>query len=80
MGFPAEYMFKGVPHYDRVDDPLDMLVALMDHFGITKAPTGIGSQGGADQCDAGVTPVGSSRRARSTRTKAWRPCVRSTAR
>ena len=23
--FPAQYMFKGVPHYDRVDDPVEML-------------------------------------------------------
>ena len=49
MEFPAEYMFKGVPHYEQVDDPLHMLVSLMDHFGISKAPTGIGSQGGADR-------------------------------
>jgi uncharacterized protein len=45
MEFPAEYMFKGVPHYEQVDDPLGMLVSLMDHFGITKAPTGIGTDG-----------------------------------
>ena len=25
--FPAQYMFKGVPHYDQVDDPVDMLVS-----------------------------------------------------
>ncbi|MGH8977667.1 MAG: amidohydrolase family protein [Acidimicrobiia bacterium] len=42
MEFPAEYMFKGVPHFEQVDDPLDMLVSLMDHFGIVKAPTGTG--------------------------------------
>ena len=45
MEFPAEYMFKGVPHYEQVEDPLGMLVSLMDHFGIAKAPTGIGNEG-----------------------------------
>ena len=55
MEFPAEYMFKGVPHYDRVDDPLDMLVSLMDHFGITKAPTGID---GLDEITEGGLPLG----------------------
>jgi uncharacterized protein len=45
MEFPAEYMFKGVPHYEHVDDPLGMLVSMMDHFGIVKAPTGVGPEG-----------------------------------
>src|SRR5439155_14649329 len=39
--FPAQYMFKGVPHYDRVDDPVEMLVAKMDQHGIRKAVTGL---------------------------------------
>ena len=43
--FPAQYMFKGVPHYDRVDDPVDMLVAKMDQHGIRKAITGLPTGG-----------------------------------
>jgi uncharacterized protein len=43
--FPAQYMFKGVPHYDRVDDPVDMLVAKMDEHGIAKAITGLPIEG-----------------------------------
>jgi predicted TIM-barrel fold metal-dependent hydrolase len=39
--FPAQYMFKGVPHYERVDHPVEMLVAKMDEHGITKALTGL---------------------------------------
>ncbi len=39
--FPAQYMFKGVPHYDRVDDPVEMLVEKMNQHGITKALTGL---------------------------------------
>jgi hypothetical protein len=27
--FPAQYMFKGVPHYDRVDDPVGSLVGVV---------------------------------------------------
>ena len=38
--FPAQYMFKGVPHYDRVDDPVEMLVAKLDQHGIRKAMIG----------------------------------------
>ena len=39
--FPAQYMYKGVPHYERVDHPVEMLVAKMDEHGITKALTGL---------------------------------------
>jgi predicted TIM-barrel fold metal-dependent hydrolase len=45
--FPAQYMFKGVPHYDRVDDPVEMLVAKMNQHGITKALTGLPTEGNA---------------------------------
>jgi predicted TIM-barrel fold metal-dependent hydrolase len=41
MEFPAQYMFKGVPHHDEVDDPVELLVAKMDQHGITKALTGL---------------------------------------
>jgi len=46
MEFPAQYMFKGVPKFDEVDDPVEMLVALMDKFGIAKATTGVPDQDG----------------------------------
>ena len=45
--FPAQYMFKGVPHYDRVDDPVEMLMAKMNQHGITKALTGMAVDGNA---------------------------------
>src|SRR5258708_4186782 len=45
--FPAQYMFKGVPHYDKVDDPVEMLLAKMNQHGITKALTGIAVDGNA---------------------------------
>ena len=47
--FPAQYMFKGVPHNDRVDDPVEMLVAKMNQHGITKAVTGIPVAGNAQK-------------------------------
>jgi predicted TIM-barrel fold metal-dependent hydrolase len=33
--FPAQYMFKDVPDYGEVDDPVAVLLAEMDRFGIT---------------------------------------------
>jgi uncharacterized protein len=45
--FPAQYMFKGVPHYDRVDHPVEMLLAKMDEHGIRKAITGLPTGGNA---------------------------------
>ena len=43
--FPAQYMFKGVPHYDRVDDPVEMLMQKMNQHGIAKALTGVPTSG-----------------------------------
>ncbi len=45
MEFPAQYMFKGVPHYDRVDDPVELLVEMMTRHGISKALTGLPTDG-----------------------------------
>src|SRR4029077_20148097 len=45
--FPAQYMFKGVPHYDRVDDPVEMLMGKMNQHLITKALTGMAVDGNA---------------------------------
>ena len=34
--FPAQYMFKDVPDYGEVDDPVALLLAEMDRFNITR--------------------------------------------
>src|SRR5947208_5870599 len=45
MEFPVEYMFKDVPQdLDESADPIDVVLAEMDHFGIKRAMLGIGSQ------------------------------------
>jgi predicted TIM-barrel fold metal-dependent hydrolase len=41
MEMPAEYMFKGVPKYDEIDDPVELVLAQMDHYGIEKMLVGI---------------------------------------
>jgi uncharacterized protein len=33
--FPAQYMFKDIPNYDEIDDPVELLVTEMDRFKIT---------------------------------------------
>jgi predicted TIM-barrel fold metal-dependent hydrolase len=40
--FPAQYMFKDVPHLDGGPDPVGATLALMDHHGIERAMVGIG--------------------------------------
>ena len=41
MTMPAEYMFKGVPRFgEEVADPVTVVLALMDHFGIEKMLVG----------------------------------------
>ena len=35
MEMPAEYMFKDVPHYDELPDPVAEVLRLMDHHGIS---------------------------------------------
>jgi predicted TIM-barrel fold metal-dependent hydrolase len=39
--FPAEYMFKDVPHYDEIEDPVDLVVAECRRFGIRRAMLGV---------------------------------------
>ena len=34
--FPREYMFKGVPEYGEIDDPVELLVSEIDRFNITR--------------------------------------------
>ncbi len=39
--FPAQYMFKNVPHFEEnMDDPVSYVLAQMDHHGIAKAMLG----------------------------------------
>ena len=43
--FPAQYMFKGVPHYEHVDHPVQMLLTKMDQHGIRKSLVGLPTEG-----------------------------------
>ena len=36
MEMPAQYMFKDVPHYDEIDDPLEFVLTEMERFGIKR--------------------------------------------
>ena len=37
MAMPAQYMFKGVPTYDHVDDPVALALAEMDKHNVRRA-------------------------------------------
>ena len=41
--FPAQYMFKDVPNYDEVDDPVALLLAEMDRFNIRRGMVNVGT-------------------------------------
>src|SRR5215207_7403435 len=41
MEMPAQYMFKDVPTYDQIDDPLELTLAEMGRFGITRFLTNV---------------------------------------
>ena len=41
MEMPAEYMFKGVPAYEQVDDPVQVALGEMDKHGITRMMVGV---------------------------------------
>jgi predicted TIM-barrel fold metal-dependent hydrolase len=41
MEMPAGYMFKDIPSYDEIDDPLELTLAEMERFGITRFLTNI---------------------------------------
>jgi hypothetical protein len=41
MEMPAEYMFKGVPHYEELGDPVAQVLSLMDEHGIRLMMPGI---------------------------------------
>ena len=36
MEMPAQYMFKDIPHYDEIDDPLEFVLTEMERFGIKR--------------------------------------------
>ncbi|MCB0978861.1 MAG: amidohydrolase [Acidimicrobiales bacterium] len=46
--FPAQYMFKDVPHVDGGPDPVATVLTMMDHHGIDKAMIGVSVDGDAD--------------------------------
>lgn len=47
--FPAQYMFKGVPHPEIGPDPVAATLDMMDHHGIEKAMIGVGFAEDRDQ-------------------------------
>jgi predicted TIM-barrel fold metal-dependent hydrolase len=42
MTMPAEYMFTAAPSYEEVDDPVALVLAQMDHYGIERMLVGWG--------------------------------------
>jgi hypothetical protein len=45
--FPAEYMFKGVPHdFGKEGDPVEVTLKEMDRWGVERAMLGLGSEDG----------------------------------
>ena len=49
FSFPAQYMFKDVPDYGDVDNPVELLLAEMDRFNIVRAMLNIGTNPVAQQ-------------------------------
>jgi len=41
MEMPAQYMFKDIPAYDEIDDPLELTLSEMERFGISRFLTNI---------------------------------------
>jgi len=41
MEMPAQYMFKDIPTYDDIDDPLELVLAEMERFGIGRFLTNV---------------------------------------
>ncbi len=41
MEMPAGYMFKDIPSYEEIDDPLELTLAEMERFGITRFLTNV---------------------------------------
>lgn len=41
MEMPAGYMFKDIPSYDQIDDPLELTLAEMERFGISRFLTNV---------------------------------------
>ena len=72
--FPAQYMFKNVPHLEEhMDDPVGYVLSEMDRHGIAKAMLGTSFKNEAvPAASSRTTPTASSGASRSTRTGAWR--------
>ena len=43
FAFPAQYMFKDVPDYENIDDPVALLLAEMDRFNIRRGMINVGT-------------------------------------
>ena len=78
MEMPAQYMFKDVPHYDEIDDPLELVLTEMERFGIKRFVSNVARERArpAGRCASSRTSSGGS--STSTPTPAWRRCARST--
>ncbi len=50
--FPAQYMFKDVPSYDEIHDPIELLVTEMDRFHITRGMINVSTNPRARQAVA----------------------------
>jgi predicted TIM-barrel fold metal-dependent hydrolase len=44
MEMPAQYMFKDIPTYDEIEDPLELVLAEMERFGITRFLTNVSTK------------------------------------
>ncbi len=41
--FPAQYMFKDIPNYDDIDDPIELLITEMDRFKVSHGMINVGT-------------------------------------
>ena len=79
MAMPAQYMFKGVPTYDEVDDPVALALGEMDKHNITRALLGC-TRTSTRSAGSASTPTVFSACSTSIRTRAWTRCARSSTR
>ena len=80
MEMPAEYMFKGVPHYedDEVEDPIQVVLAGMEASTASRSSSSACTRTSTASGPCASTPTASPGCSTSTRTRAWRRCARST--
>ena len=67
--FPAQYMFKDVPDYGDVDEPVELLLAEMDRFNVARGMLNVSTNPIAREAVRTSTRTGSSRASTSTRTR-----------